>query len=127
MLGMGGSVAAAEPGSRAARARAARLWQDGAATGDGDAPMDPLKINDEIAELKRELMQLQIQQQEAQRANDFDLNNRLAASITHGIERLDELQAQLGKDITCPARPPRCSASPTSATSSAALSGCAYG
>ena len=45
--------------------------------GTGDAPMDPLKINDEIAELKRELMQLQIQQQEAQRANDFDLNNRL--------------------------------------------------
>jgi len=39
--------------------------------------MDPLKINDEIAELERELMQLQIQQQEAQRANDFDLNNRL--------------------------------------------------
>ena len=59
--------------------------------------MDPLKINDEIAELKRELMQLQIQQQEAQRANDFDLDNRLSASIAHGVERLDELQAQLDK------------------------------
>jgi hypothetical protein len=79
----------------AADARAARLWQDGRRT-DGVAGMDdPLKINDQIAELKRELAQLQIRQQEAQRANDYDLNNGLSASIAHGIERLEELQTLL--------------------------------